>query len=277
MRGKALPYIAVSLAMSGLAPKPISASLKYAYQDLDIAINRHVNEHAAWMMGPRAGSRHYPSRILRYFLPYAYLRTRAKQLGRPLNVCEIGVGAGQMASYYEAAMSFPGESSFVDAWLGVDIISDWPKNALYTDQRNLNLNEEEAPGGYDVYLLLHVIEHLTDPEVALDKLVGHFQPGTQLIIGVPCHLHAAIAHRERRYQEIKTFAFGHVSALSRRRLVDWSQQAGMNIVFEDGAFFVRASGLFLEDSKAWQSFNLAFGRLFPGFPSEYYCCLEKSA
>lgn len=227
------------------------------------------------MMGNKAGSRDYPSRMLRYFIPYAYMRTLSKPLGRALNVCEIGVGAGQMASYYESAMSFLGEKPFIKEWVGVDIITDWPENDLYTDKQNIDLNKEDAPTGYDVYLLLHVIEHLTNPEEALDKLVKHFKPGATIIIGVPCHLHCAVAHRERTYEKIKTFEFGHVSALSRKRMVDWAEQAGLNMIFEDGAFMLRASGLFLEDSKAWQKFNLAFGRAFPGFPSEYYCCAQK--
>jgi hypothetical protein len=38
-----------------------------------------------------------------------------------------------------------------------------------------------------------------------------------------------------------------------------------------GAFFLRASGLFLENYRWWFRLNLSLASTFPGWPGEVYC------
>jgi len=249
--------------------------LKNAYQDLDLDINRHVKQDATWMLSEKAAKRNYPTRLLRYFVPYGYLYALSQKLGRPVKVCEIGIGKGQMAAFYESAQKFPGQQPFVDSFVGVDITDERPPYQIYSVFLKIDLNKEPAPTGFDVYLMLHVIEHLTEPEAALDKLAQALAPGAAIVVGVPCHPHFLIPHRERNYHKIRTFDAGHHTAHSRKRLTNWAKNAGLTMRYEDGAFLLRSSGSFLEDSKAWHGFNLAFGRAFPGFPGEYYCCAVK--
>ena len=43
--------------------------------------------------------RRYPSRLLRYFVPFHWLVREAVRRARPLSVCEIGISSGSMHRY----------------------------------------------------------------------------------------------------------------------------------------------------------------------------------
>jgi hypothetical protein len=54
-------------------------------------------------------------------------------------------------------------------------------------------------------------------------------------------------------------------------------QAGLKVEFMSGAFLMRSKGSSLENSAAWMRFNIAWGRLFPGWPGEIYWLMRKPA
>jgi hypothetical protein len=66
-----------------------------------------------------------------------------------------------------------------------------------------------------------------------------------------------------------------VSAFSPKRVRNIAKIHGLQLDFLSGAFFMRASGLFLEDRAWWLRFNLAFGAAFPNWPGEIYWVMRK--
>ena len=66
-----------------------------------------------------------------------------------------------------------------------------------------------------------------------------------------------------------------MSALSTRRFVEAARDNDCEVVESRSGFFMRASGLFLEDSRAWQRFNMAWGGAFPGWLGEAYIAVRK--
>jgi SAM-dependent methyltransferase len=58
--------------------------------------------------------------------------------------------------------------------------------ALNADVRQTTIEAAEvAPGSLDAVTLWHVLEHLDEPGIALDRIAGWLRPGGTLLIGVP--------------------------------------------------------------------------------------------
>ncbi|MBN1908662.1 MAG: methyltransferase domain-containing protein [Pirellulales bacterium] len=223
----------------------------------------------------REQSRKYPSRLIRYFVPFHWLGREAVRRGRPLRVCEIGIAGGMMPRYLEHGLKMLGLefSDVIQRWVGVDIklrrerLAEMPYDELV--EANLETDVDRIPADCDVCILLHVLEHLHDPDAALEKLLGQFKPGTLLIAGFPCHPHFAIPFRQP-YLRRFTKGNGHVSAMSNPRFIKTVRAQGCTMEAVVGGYFLRASGLFLEDHAWWQRFNLAWGRWFPAWPGESF-------
>lgn len=216
----------------------------------------------------------YPIRLLRYWFGYQLLREECARAGRPLAVAEIGVHTGQMLEFVKSAPPGVGWSR----WTAVDAVMLREKlaKAGYDDFFEANLEDPKfaLPGTYDCAILLHVLEHLSDPELALTKIAAGIAPGGSLVGGFPVLPEFLRASREAKVR--KTAApMGHVSIFSPERVRRMAAAAGLETEFLSGAFFLRSKGSPLENSAAWMRFNLAWGKAFPWWPGEIYWLMRK--
>jgi SAM-dependent methyltransferase len=150
------------------------------------------------------------------------------------------------------------------------------KKAGYEDFFEANLEDPSfaLPGTYDCAVLLHVLEHLFEPEEALKKIADGIVPGGSLIGGFPVVPGLFAAAREKHVRR-HAGPMGHVSVFSPARVKRMAREAGLVVEFYTGAFFLRSKGSPLENSMAWMRFNLFWGRLFPGWPGEIYWLMRK--
>lgn len=221
-----------------------------------------------------AKSVRYPIRLLRYWFGYHLLREEAERSARPLEVAEIGVHTGQMLEFLHSA---PKPPTFA-RWTAVDAVMLTEKlgKAGYDDFYEANLEEPGfgLPRDYDCAVLLHILEHLFEPEEALKKVAARIRPGGMLIGGFPVvpDLFAKI----REGQVRKTAApMGHVSVFSPARVRRMAASCGLEVEFMAGAFCVRSKGSSLENSALWARFNLLWGATFPWWPGEIYWMMRK--
>lgn len=218
----------------------------------------------------------YPARLLRYLLPYAWMEELRSTLGRPLRVCEIGTGSGQMKRFIDFMSQEPAkaaESAFYESWQGFDIAPQVEalKRAGYGEVEAFNADEplQREFRGFDVVLLLHVLEHLREPEDFSRRLAGALDAQTLLIGGVPSVPGLLAGMREARLRQ-KYKPGGHWCKFSAGRVRRLAQGAGLVDVFLTGAFLLRASGSSLENNLHWMRWNLALAHYFPWWPGEVY-------
>ena len=256
----------------------IPALKNYSSSDWDIdflAENQVVRSKDFGMTKEAKGVR-YPIRLLRYWFGYQLLREESQRVGRPIDVAEIGVHVGQMLEFVKSA---PAEIE-IGRWTAVDAVMrrDRLAQAGYTDFCEANLEDHAfaMPQEYDTAILLHVLEHLFEPEEVLKKIAAAIRPGGSLIGGfpvVPGPLAGILEGQVRK----KAKPMGHVSVFSPARVRRMAKQAGLEVEFLSGAFLMRSKGSALENSAAWMRFNIAWGRMFPGWPGEIYWLMRKPA
>ena len=223
---------------------------------------------------PEAKSVRYPIRLLRYWFGYHLLCEEARRFARPLEVAEIGVHTGQMLEFLRSAP----ECADFAKWTAVDavMLTEKLRKAGYDDFFEANLEDPsfDLPADYDVAVLLHILEHLFEPEAALRKVARRIRPGGALIGGFPVVPGPFARFRERKVR--KTAApMGHVSVFSPARVRRMAGICGLRVEFLSGAFFVRSKGSALENSALWARFNLLWGAVFPGWPGEIYWLMRK--
>lgn len=216
----------------------------------------------------------YPIRLLRYWFGYHLLREEWQRSGRPLDVLEVGVHLGQMLEFVKSA---PAGIKYSD-WTAVDAVMHRERleRAGYTDFLEVNLEDRDLkfPRQYDTAILLHVLEHLFEPEEVFAKIVAAIRPGGSLIGGFPVVPGVLAGAREKQIRRT-ALPFGHVSVFSPERVERMAARAGLRLEFMSGAFLMRSKGSPLENSEAWMRFNLAWGGMFPGWPGEIYWIMRK--
>jgi len=221
-----------------------------------------------------AKSVRYPVRLLRYWFGYHLLRVEAERLGRPMDVAEVGVHTGQ---FLEFVRSTPVVPTF-GRWTAVDVVmlEEKLRKAGYDNffEANLEAPDFALPGEYDAAVMLHVLEHLFEPEVALRKVVSGLRSGGIVIGGFPVLPEMLVQSREAAVRKTAK-PMGHVSIFSPGRVRRMAEQAGCTVEFMSGAFFMRSKGSRLENSPAWLRFNLWWGAMFPGWPGEIYWMIRK--
>jgi SAM-dependent methyltransferase len=221
-----------------------------------------------------AKSVRYPIRLLRYWFGYHLLREEAERRSRALDVAEIGVHSGQMLEFVRSA---PAEVP-LRKWTAVDAVMLWEKlrKAGYDDFFEANLENPSfaLPVDYDVAVLLHILEHLFEPEAALQKVARQIRPGGAMIGGFPVVPAAFARLRERKVRRTAA-PMGHVSVFSPARVRRMAHENGLKLEFLSGAFFIRSKGSPLENFALWARFNLLWGAIFPGWPGEIYWLMRK--
>jgi len=223
---------------------------------------------------------HYPIRLVRYWFMYHFLRVETERQGRPLEVCEIGVDVGQMLGFMHAAAANGGAKIDFAAWEAVDaivrkeILEPVGYNHFYEVDLESPQFKLDKGRRYDAMILLHVLEHLFEPEKLIGKLAPHLKPGGMMIGGFPSTPEFYAAKREAKIRPGQR-KYGHVSVFSRQRVERMARANGLEVEFLSGAFFMRKKGFFLENFGWWYRFNLWFGALFPEWPGELYFVLRK--
>jgi SAM-dependent methyltransferase len=218
----------------------------------------------------------YPIRLLRYWFGYHLLRVEAERLGRPLDVAEVGVHSGQFLEFVRSAPVQPA----IGQWTAVDavVLAEKLRKAGYSEWIQGNVEDEAftLPGEYHAAVLLHILEHLFEPEAALRRVAAGLRPGGVIIGGFPVLPDVLVARRQKSVRRTAK-PMGHVSVFSPERVVRMGRAAGCETEFLSGAFFMRSKGSRLENSAAWMRFNLWWGRRFPWWPGEVYWLMRKGA
>lgn len=242
--------------------------------DLDFLADNAVVRTKRFGMPREAKSVRYPIRLLRYWFGYHLLRVAAEQAKRPLDVAEIGVHTGQFLEFVRSAPVPPA----IGRWTAVDavVLTEKLKKAGYDDvvEANLEHPDFELPQDYDAAVLLHVLEHLFEPERVLAKVASRIRPGGVLIGGFPVLPDFLVNARQQAVRRTAK-PMGHVSIFSPERVAAMAEVAGCDLEFASGAFFMRSKGSPLENSPAWMRFNLKWGRMFPWWPGEIYWLMRK--
>lgn len=234
----------------------------------------------------RAASRRLPFRLLRYWFIERLLREESVHRGRRLRVLEVGVHRGQMKAFVDGAVPLEGHAPYL-SWDAVDCALDEPRlrslgydqlhHADLDDAASLSALETSlGEGRYDAVIVLHLLEHLREPERVVATLSRALAPGGVMLGGFPV-LPAWLAPIRERQLRRTARPFGHVSAFSPRRLERMARVCGFAPDFSAGAFGLRASGSRLEDSAAWLRVNLLFGAIFPAWPGELYWRIRRVA
>ena len=248
--------------------------------DIDFIRNEASFRKPEFGISDKAKQVAYPFRIKRYWFMHHLLNREAHRTGAPLDVCEIGVDRGQMLYFMRTAQQAGGDPAAWAKWTAVDcrLKRDILAGNGYADMVESNI-EHAAPElqeRYDAFILLHVLEHLNDPEAALQRLMPFVKPGGIVIGGFPV---TPEPFRNSRQNTLRRNAkpFGHVSVFSPKRVREMAEACGLQVEFLSGAFFMRRKGFFLENQAWWWRFNSAFGSVFPGWPGEIYWLLRKPA
>jgi len=244
--------------------------------DIDFLDGNPVLRAKRFGIPEKAKATRYPIRLLRYWFGYQLLREECARAGRPLAVAEIGVHTGQMLEFVRCAP--PGVTW--SRWTAVDAVmfTQRLQQVGYEDFQEADLEDPAFAlrETYDTAILLHVLEHLLDPEAALKKIAANIAPGGSLIGGFPVVPGFLAARRESKVRRTAQ-PMGHVSVFSPARVRQMARGCGLTVEFISGAFFLRKKGSPLENSAAWMRFNLAWGRRFPGWPGEVYWLMRKPA
>lgn len=243
-------------------------------------------EYGQFMKGvtSRAKRTSYPIRHLRYWFASAALADLHRRLKRPLRVLEVGVDNGDMLCFMggrriaEEQFALP---EWIERWDGLDvkIDPDVLKRYSYTDFIEADI---EAPGQwhrnrrYDAVVLLHILEHLVDPEGALRRLTAVVDPGGILMGGSPtmpsilAWLHEPHLRRKNASHMHDVRVHKHLSVITPSRIRRFCRAEKLDLTLLAGTFFVRSSGSPLENSALWARANLLWGALFPAIGGELY-------
>lgn len=252
------------------------ASLPQLRWDLEFLADNKAVRSKRFGIPTEAKSVRYPIRLLRYWFGYHLLRQEGERGSRPLEVAEIGVHTGQMLEFLRSAP----KQVPLGKWTAVDavMLTEKLRKAGYDDFVEANLEDPsfDLPADYDVAVLLHILEHLFEPEAALQKVARRIRPGGALIGGFPVVPAAFAKLRERKVRGTAA-PMGHVSVFSPARVRRMARASGLQVEFLSGAFFMRSKGSALENSALWARFNLFWGAVFPGWPGEIYWLMRKPA
>jgi len=232
--------------------------------------------------------RRFPIRFLRYWFLRRLLEEQAAKLGRPIAVLEVGIGGGNVPAFL-GGKQVDGKRrerpEWIARWDGLDVVRQdlADENFAYSNYIHADIEKpfEKELGRYDAIVMSHVLEHLVEPEAAIQRLQSTLNANGILIGGSPTMptLLAAIHERWLRWKfrslmdDVHTHR--HLSVITPNRLRRFAQKQGMSVDLLTGTFFCRWSGLFLEDTEWWTRANLAWGALFPALGGEVYFSLRR--
>jgi 2-polyprenyl-3-methyl-5-hydroxy-6-metoxy-1,4-benzoquinol methylase len=133
---------------------------------------------------------------------------------------------------------------------------------------------------YDAVVLIHVLEHLIEPEAAMLRLREAVRKNGIMLGGSPTMPTLLAAMHEPwlrwKYRRIleNPLAHRHISVLTPDRILRFARRNHLDIDLLTGTFFCRWSGIVLEDSEWWVRANLLWGAIFPALGGEMYFSLR---
>jgi SAM-dependent methyltransferase len=219
----------------------------------------------------------YSVRALRYWIADQLMRRESETQGRSLKIAEIGVDRGQMLLFTKGVPDQK-KAPLFHQWDALSLRIDESRLKKVGYSRLIQMNIEEDKEGidsdYDVVIVLHILEHLYDPESALIRIRKLLRPGGIIIGGFP-----GIPRYLRRWREkhlrTKAAPWGHVSSFSSGRVKSMAKNTNLNLDHITGTFFFRASGSWMENHAAWIRLNLLFGACLPSYGGELYWVMRK--
>jgi SAM-dependent methyltransferase len=231
-----------------------------------------------------SGRTRYPVKFLRYWFCRCVLEDLYTRMGRPIRVLEVGVADGKMLAFL-AGDPKPGGYSlpqWIERWDGLDVVISADALDRYSYSECIEA-DVEAPfpysRKYDAVVLLHVLEHLFEPEATMSRLVGLLNSGGVCVGGSPTMPSSIAALWEpllrRKHSHLDVKSHRHLSAITPRRIRRFARGHSLGIDLLAGTFFCRWSGMFLENTQAWLRANLLWGALFPAFGGELYFSMRK--
>jgi SAM-dependent methyltransferase len=255
-------------------------------------------KHVAWPLNgfdsdvvtqSKAGTR-YPIRFLRYWFPRLILENMYAEKRRPLAVLEIGVGDGRMAGFLGGEKISDGRyklPSWIERWDGVDVVvsRDTLERYSYTDYIEADIERPFDLKGrrYDAIVMIHVLEHLFDPDGAMLRLSDSLKEGGVIIGGSPTMPYVLAAPHERWLRRSKfrdkletVTVHRHLSVISPGRIKRFARRSGLSIDLLAGTFFCRWTGIGLENTASWARANLLWGAAVPSLGGEIYFSLQRT-
>ncbi len=253
----------------------------HPFWNLDALNKFHISQLPGLRLSRQSKRVGYPIRALRYWFMSHLIYKEFSCQGHPLDICEVGVGNGSMLAYLKTGegqntgRSLPSPAI---RWDAVSLNMDLPHlTALgYSHCLEKDITESDflLARQYDLMILLHVLEHLDNPEVAVAKLLPFVKAGGMIIGGHPGLPHALCGYQERRIRSTAQ-AHGHVSVFSPRRVTRMAHSNGLAVEMLTGAYLMRKTGSLLENFSWWCRLNLVFGALFPAWGGELYWAMRK--
>lgn len=231
----------------------------------------------------------YPSRFLRYWFMRMLLEEMHERHGRPLSVLEVGIGDGKMPRFLDGPYLGDGRHGlppWIARWDGLDVQTERDTIRRHSYSRFIEADVETDAAlplqHYDAVVLLHVLEHLFDPEKALTRLVGSLRDGGALMGGSPTMpdaialLHEPwLRHRNKAlWQDVR--AHRHLSVITPGRIRRFAKKNTLSVDLLSGAFFCRWTNFAAENSRLWIRSNLAWGAFLPSLGGELYFSIQKS-
>jgi SAM-dependent methyltransferase len=131
-------------------------------------------------------------------------------------ILDVGCGVGEMEGFL--ADRLPGR-----AFTGIDLspvaIDSCRRRMPSLDWRVVDIVRDELPTGFDVVLCSELLEHLDQPDLALNRIAETVRPGGIAIVTVPS---GRVFPTER--------AVGHVRHPSAETLHDWFDRADLDLL-----------------------------------------------
>jgi SAM-dependent methyltransferase len=252
--------------------------LRHVFWDIDFLQDKEILRSPQFGMNKESKASRYPIRLLRYWFMYHFLRNERCLKQRPLTVCEVGVDTGQMLRFMRVVECRHKGAAIYGDWIGVDnkVNTRSLIEAGYASFLEKDIETEDLllPKKYDALILLHVLEHLRDPEKAFKNLLPHVADGGIVIGGMPVMPHFLTSAYEKKLRK-KASPGGHVSVFSVDRVKDMARRNGLKVEFVKGAYFRRNRKSPFENFSWWMRFNLTFGALFPSCGNEVYWMVRK--
>jgi SAM-dependent methyltransferase len=232
----------------------------------------------------------FPIRYLRYWFGRLVLTELLARSKRPLRVLEVGIDRGQQLAFMGGGRIGDGKFALpaaIERWDGFDvqIDPDVLRRYSYTDHFQVDVEGPFDLGErrYDAVVLLHVLEHLRDPERAVRRLRRWIAPGGVIMGGSPT-MPDALAGLWQRWLRRKNAdkmhdvrLHKHLSVMTPNRIRGFANVEGMAIDLLTGAYFLRWTGSTAENSALWLRANLLWGCLFPALAGEVYFALRLPA
>jgi len=239
-----------------------------------------------WPRFDKRPFKRYPVRFLRYWFMRVLLEDLSAELGRPISVLEVGIGGGRMLAFMDGApcaerYDLPAS---IARWDGLDVQSDPQSLQRYSYTNYFETNVEEdfhLPTMYDAVVLLHVLEHLFQPEAAMHRLLKFVNANGLMVGGSPTMPSFVASIHERRLraknQDKLVTSHRHLSAITPTRIARFARRNNLRIDLLAGAFFARLGEYPVENSATWMRLNLFWGALFPALGGEIYFSLRRTA